>query len=172
MIDSEMHRLLTLIGALILLASCGGTSTPTPSPPESAVSPSASGTLARSRTPEDAVKAVLPSTGQGSTSPCRPPQQDPFKDPACPITPHLRQRLATVQMHADPICRCQNTPSSIPIHPAVVSEKGATVTVTFPFQPPYEVQFTVVKQGGGWLVDNASCGTPAKDIYQDPIGPC
>lgn len=114
--------------------------------------------------------ALLP--GFSGTA-CRPGPGGPkwSQSNGCPVTLRLQQRLQSVSVPADPICRCQNLAQS---SGALVSQGEATaqVKITFQFQPPYDLNVLVARQDNTWLVDDITCGSAPSSIYQDPLGPC
>jgi hypothetical protein len=95
----------------------------------------------------------------------------------CPVTDQLRQRLEEDPTSGpgggfDPFCRCQNS-AETDVTLISATDTDALVTVTWAFQPPYTIDFQVVKSNMGWLVDDTNCDDePYTSLYNDPVTGC
>ena len=97
----------------------------------------------------------------------------------CPITARLRTRLQNpTGENGNIVSRSQNPPRSVSVaviyydkvtdpriaHANVTWDNGTTSTI---------IMFVLVKEAGGWLVDDTNCGgSPETSIYNSPVGPC
>ena len=178
---TKIEWLLIAAGTVALVAcSGGGGSSATPSP---AVSQTASSNPSASPapltvgapTPVDALRMVLPLGGPSACEPRQAVQSQMWStSDGCPVTQRLQQRLRTIDLHADPICRCQN---SFQVQTALLAQSSAAaqVKVTFGFggSSSSGIIFAVLYQDGRWLVDDTTCPSgPSRSIYNDPLQPC
>jgi hypothetical protein len=149
------------------------TAVATPAP---GIAPGMAGTGAAD--PIAAVRALLPSPGAATA--CRPPSGAAFSAAAgCPVTQRLEQRLRANPTGgsaggADPICRCQNVPATVPVTLETPGGTSALVRASFAFSasPPDDVRFVVLSQGGRWFVDDTYCADPSTSIYVSPVRGC
>ncbi len=106
-------------------------------------------------------EAIFPEVGEGLLYVgC-----DTRADIECPITDHLRLRLASPGVI---LCRCQNSSNRRDIEALAgrSQDGGGVVRVTMFLDTSYDL--VVVRDGGEWLVDDEYCaGQPATSIYQD-----
>lgn len=92
---------------------------------------------------------------------------------ACPITVRLRARLEGATENGNIVSRSQNPPRRVAIMPTKSDAHVAQVATVWDFSSSYSITFTVVKQEGGWLVDDSFCSAePSSSIYNPPTGPC
>jgi hypothetical protein len=122
----------------------------------------------------DPVAAVRAVVEPGPTS-CNPKAGPPHWSRAygCAVSDHLQARLQTVNIPANPACRCQN------VAPVTYTSDNARpiahVDATMAFSPPLTITWSVVQQDGRWFADDSWCGgtsPAATSIYKDPLGPC
>jgi hypothetical protein len=169
------------------VAACGSQPASSAAPASSSSAPTPAAGAAATAAPApgsgaaDAVSAVraLVLDPAGAPGPCRPATGARFSAAAgCPVTRRLQQRLQADPTGgpgggADPVCRCQNASSPVPV--SLVAQGGASATVRaafgFPGHPD-DVQFTVVDLNGRWFVDDTYCADLSTSIYQTPVKPC
>lgn len=92
---------------------------------------------------------------------------------SCPFTSRLRSRLQSVDIHADLVCRCQNSYTTATIVAANVGGKGvAHATLSFG-SGTTSLDWVFVQQGGAYLADDQYCttGGPTTSLYTY-IAPC
>lgn len=99
----------------------------------------------------------------------------PTRAAGCPITQRLESKLNDSNP-AGPtlnvICRCQSVATSLSLgHVQVSGSRGVVqgAATFFDANPPTQrFKFTVVKENGGWLLDDVACRDGTGSAYQDP----
>jgi hypothetical protein len=79
---------------------------------------------------------------------------------SCPVTDGLAQRLDTIQLRAEPLCRCHNTYQSrtITTTPLPEGNPGAIAHVVLDFGgSTIKMDVTVLQTAGGWFASDTSC---------------
>jgi len=96
----------------------------------------------------------------------------------CPVTTRLAQRLdGNPMMHAEPLCRCQNSWQSSTVSVTASPDPSFwTAHVVLTFGPGATVKLDVVvrRTAAGWLADDTTCsGTgTSTSIYGSAPPPC
>jgi hypothetical protein len=92
----------------------------------------------------------------------------------CPITARLRTRFEHATENGNIVSRSQNPPRGLAIK--LIQDDGQTAHVATVWDygsNSSSITFTVVKQDGGWQVDDSFCSADsASSIYNPPTGPC
>lgn len=126
--------------------------------------------------PGDAVTALYPSQWATDRS-CYPDVSGSTYSRAagCPITARFESLLQTVHgPGGNPICRCQAVVTSTAEGRAATNKDRATVGVTENFDPPLQpqhLQFVLVRESGGWFVDDVRCSDGSGSLYESPQDP-
>lgn len=193
----DVVRAMTLAVVLLLAAACGspsqpassasagplaGAGSPSPAPPPVTTAPTVGGLTpapgAGAADAVSAVRALLPNPAGGPTA-CRPASGAAYSAAAgCPVTQRLQQRLQAGPTSgaaggADPVCRCQNSATPIPVMLVTQGGASAIVKASFGFPGhPDDVQFVVSDLGGRWFVDDTYCADPSTSIYRTPVASC
>ncbi|HYW27981.1 MAG TPA: hypothetical protein VE953_27665, partial [Terriglobales bacterium] len=96
----------------------------------------------------------------------------------CPFTSRLKTRLQAIVGGAtggggDPVCRCQNSYSSVSISSEVVSGQPVAHVVMSFGASAVKMDWVFLQSSGAWLADDSYCTSrgPSTSIYTQP-GTC
>lgn len=128
--------------------------------------------------PDDAVNAAF-ETEWNEGNACYPvypvaPPALPSRVAGCPITQRLETKVKEPNPTGpslDAICRCESVATALSMgHVQVSGSKGVVQgTATFDANPSTQhYRFTVVRENGGWLLDDVACADGTGSAYGDP----
>jgi hypothetical protein len=166
---------------LLALSACGGE--PTSSATSAATAaPATSATAGPAATPAagptaDLTRVAAVASRIFPAGPARDCSAGGFD--ACPFTARLKTRMqaiagATTGGGADPVCRCQNSYTSVAVTTALVSgQPVAHVDLGFGPQASVKMDWLFVEASGAWLADDSYCTAqgPSTSIY-GAMRPC
>lgn len=91
----------------------------------------------------------------------------------CPFTSRLKTRLQSLNIHADLVCRCQNSYNAATIVAANVGGQGVAHTTLSFGSGTTGLDWVFVQQGGSYLADDQYCttGGSSTSIYTY-MAPC